>query len=56
MIVQQVATLLSGGAGPYQTYRLGLAPDHELNNISEIGYIPNHKNLVNFVLNCSKSF
>jgi hypothetical protein len=42
-LVQQVATLQSGGAGPYQTYRLGIAPDHKLNNILEIGYTPNRK-------------
>jgi hypothetical protein len=45
-IVQQGAALRSGGAGPYQAYRLGRAPGHKLNNIWEIGYRPNHKRIV----------
>jgi hypothetical protein len=46
MIVQHGATLRSRGAGLYQAYHLGRAPDHELNNIVEIGYIPDLQNIV----------
>jgi hypothetical protein len=42
-VVQQVATFRSRGAEPYEAYRLSLVPDHELNNILEIGYNTKHQ-------------
>jgi hypothetical protein len=46
MIVQPGTLLQSRGAEQYLAHRLGMVPDNKLNNILEVGYVPNHKMIV----------